>query len=416
MKYNSTIKGGKMEKIFDVHTHLNPVNLGAKGLKKIIGYHFLISEAVSCGSKVHLLDSASDKEWMKEFIPYLPYIKNSSSYWMAKTILKDLYELELEKLNLENWNEYDSVIKEKYEKEENWAWKILTEKCNIGKIFTSWGYPFDFKEPEGTKIFGRTYERIGFGIKENYSYLEKWEKILKGEVEVDKLKKYLKEEVKKVVEGPYHAIVFWVGRYVFRKVSDNEIKKILDEGDEEKIRENLSCFVFQTILDEILKYNKKPVVQIIIGAYVKEIQKIKYSRIIDITPSDVLYSYQKLFDEYCDLNFDILISSSIRSKELETIARMSPNVSLSGTWLHTMFAHDIKNIFSSRLDFVPIYKLNGFFSDAYCSEWVYGKLSLAKKCIEEVIEKKIKDGWLEGKKEEISNKLFWENPKRIYMK
>jgi len=38
---------GKMEKVFDVHTHLNPVELGAKGLRKIIGYHFLVSEAVS---------------------------------------------------------------------------------------------------------------------------------------------------------------------------------------------------------------------------------------------------------------------------------------------------------------------------------------------------------------------------------
>ncbi len=405
-----------MEKVFDVHTHLNPVELGAKGLRKIIGYHFLVSEAVSCGSKAHLLNSVSDEEWMREFIPYLPHIKNTSSYWMAKVILRDLYSLEIGDLNLENWKDFDRVIKEKYEKEENWEWKILKEKCRIGKIFTSRDYPENFKEPEGTEIFGRTYEKIGFGIKETASYLERWRKILKGEVEVDKLKKYLKEEVKKVIDGPFHAFVFWIGRYVFRKVGEKEMEKILKEGNEEKIRENLGCFVFQTILDEILKYKKRPVVQLIIGAYVREIPQIGYSRIIDITPSEILYSFQKVFDEYYEVNFDVLISSSIRSKELETIARMCPNVTLSGTWLHTMFANDVKNIFSSRLDFVPLYKLNGFFSDAYCSEWVYGKLALSKKCIEEVIEKKIEDGWIEGEKEEIMNKLFWENPYRIYLK
>lgn len=403
-----------MEKIFDVHTHLNPVKLRAGGLRGIVGYHFLVSEATGCGSKIYFMNNASDDEWMEEFIPYLPYIKNTSSYWMAKTILKDLYGLDIEKLTVKNWQEFDRAIKEKYEKEETWEWKILIEKCKIGKVFTSWDYPSDFKEPAGTEIFGRTYEKIDLGNKEGHDYLVFWREILKDDVSPANIKKYLKDEVKKVVEGPYHAFVFWTGRYTFREIGERELEKILNSGDKEKIKENFACFVFQTILEEIQKYKRKPTIQLIIGAYVKRVPETKYTRIIDITPSEILYSYQNLFDNFHNLKFDLLVSSTIRSKELDTIARMCPNVSLSGTWLHTMFANDIKNIFSERLDFVPIYKLTGFFSDAYNSEWVYGKLSLSKKCIEEVVEKKIRDGWIEGEKEEILNKLFWENPKRVY--
>jgi len=39
-------------------------------------------------------------------------------------------------------------------KGENWKWKILIEKCKIGKIFTSRDYLLDFKEPEGTFLEG----------------------------------------------------------------------------------------------------------------------------------------------------------------------------------------------------------------------------------------------------------------------
>jgi len=88
-------------------------------------------------------------------------------------------------------------------------------------------------------------------------------------VEIEKLKKYLAEEVKKVVDCSFHAFVFWHGKYVPREVSEKEMEKILNEKDEEAIRGNLSCFVFQTILDEILKYSRKPVIQLIIGAYLK---------------------------------------------------------------------------------------------------------------------------------------------------
>ncbi|MCM8784737.1 MAG: hypothetical protein NC827_06475 [Candidatus Omnitrophica bacterium] len=124
-----------------------------------------------------------------------------------------------------------------------------------------------------------------------------------------------------------------------------------------------------------------PVIQMIIGAHVSKVSSTNYIRIFDISNSDILYSYQKLFDIYNNLHFDILVSSSIRSRELDTIARMCPNVSLSGNWLHTMFYNQIKKIFSDRLEFIPYVKLSGFFSDAYSIEWLYGKLKILGKSL-----------------------------------
>ena len=45
-----------------------------------------------------------------------------------------------------------------------------------------------------------------------------------------------------------------------------------------------------------------------------------------------------------------------------------------------------------RLDKVPLNKQSGFFSDAYCMEWSYGKAYLVKKQLAEVLAAKIEQG------------------------
>jgi len=399
-----------MEKVFDVHTHLNPEDLGSKSLKGILNYHFVLSEMISCGCPIYKFKNLKDEEWMEIILPYLKKIKNTSTYWMIRRILQDLYEIDIEKLDEKNWELYDQKIREKY-KDSEWIWEVI-KKSNIHKIFTSRDFPLNHKE----EIFGRTYEKIPFGIREDLDYKEVWEKILNGKLNLDNLKKFLKDEVKKAYDLGVYAFVFWVGRYPFRNVSEAEVETCIEKNDKKNIREILSCFVFQFLLEKISLLENPPVIQMIIGAHVDRIPYTEYSRIFDISNSDILYSYQKVFDAYNNLHFDILVSSSIRSRELDTIARMCPNVTLTGNWLHTMFPNQIKKIFSDRLEFIPFVKLGGFFSDSYSVEWLYGKLVLVEKCIKEVVDERIKEGFLrEDHKNEILNSLFWENPYRIYI-
>jgi len=403
-----------MEKVFDVHTHLNPEDLGSKNLKGILGYHFLISELISCNCPIYKFHNMDDEKYMEIILPYLKKIKNTSTYWMVKRILQDLYELDIEELKEKNWKLYDQKIKEKY-KNSGWVWEII-KKSKTCKIFTSRDYSLNHKKDFDYEIFGRTYEKITFGITEDMDYMEVWKKNLNGKVNVDNLKNFLKDEVKKAYDMNVYAFVFWVGRYSFRNVSESELATCIKEDGKKDIKKILSCFVFQFLLEQISLLEKTPVIQMIIGAHVDRIPETDYSRIFDISNSDILYSYQKVFDIYNNLHFDILVSSSIRARELDTIARMCPNVTLTGNWLHTMFPNQIKKIFSDRLEFVPFVKLGGFFSDAYSVEWLYGKLVLVEKCIKEVIDEKIEEGfWKEDYRSEILNSLFWENPYRIYI-
>ncbi|MCM8804283.1 MAG: hypothetical protein NC833_03400 [Candidatus Omnitrophica bacterium] len=75
-----------------------------------------------------------------------------------------------------------------------------------------------------------------------------------------------------------------------------------------------SIYKFKNLNDrKFMELLLPPVIQMIIGAHVSKVSSTNYIRIFDISNSYILYSYQKLFD--------ILVSSSIRSRELDTIAR-----------------------------------------------------------------------------------------------
>src|SRR2546423_15513253 len=85
--------------ILDVHTHLVGGKLSARGLHDILLYHMVITDlyAAGCPSGARLTQYPSwpSKEEaearLREALPFLPHIRNTSSYWGVRLILADLY-------------------------------------------------------------------------------------------------------------------------------------------------------------------------------------------------------------------------------------------------------------------------------------------------------------------------------------
>lgn len=69
-----------------------------------------------------------------------------------------------------------------------------------------------------------------------------------------------------------------------------------------------------------------------------------------------------------------------------------PNFSLAGYWWHNFFPDIIRQVIAERLDMLPVNKQVGFFSDAYCVEWAYGKVLLVRKQLARVLADKIEQG------------------------
>src|ERR1044071_5796442 len=100
--------------LLDPHTHLVGGRLGARGLHDILLYHMVVSDLYSAGCPTgarltQFPDWPSEKEAharIQEALPFLPCIRNTSSYWGVRTILRDLYGWN-EEITRDNWRKLD---------------------------------------------------------------------------------------------------------------------------------------------------------------------------------------------------------------------------------------------------------------------------------------------------------------------
>ena len=89
------------------------------------------------------------------------------------------------------------------------------------------------------------------------------------------------------------------------------------------------------------------------------------------------------------LRFQCFLASRHANQSLCSLARELPNLSLAGYWWHNFFPDAIRQIIAERLDLLPLNKQIGFFSDAYCVEWTYGKAILVRKQLASVLAEKV---------------------------
>ncbi len=96
------------------------------------------------------------------------------------------------------------------------------------------------------------------------------------------------------------------------------------------------------------------------------------------------------------------------------MARELPNLSLAGYWWHNFFPDTIRQVMAERLDMLPVNKQVGFFSDAYCVEWVYGKARMVEKQLARVLAEKVLQGqYTRDDALEIARSILYESPQTL---
>ena len=105
--------------MLDTHTHLTAGRLGARGLHDILLYHMVVSDlyAAGCPSGARLTEfpgwptKEESHARLREAVPYLKHIQNTSGFWGVRTILRDLYDW-TEPVTSDNWKKLDDLIRE----------------------------------------------------------------------------------------------------------------------------------------------------------------------------------------------------------------------------------------------------------------------------------------------------------------
>ncbi|MBU4272015.1 MAG: hypothetical protein KKA28_09165 [Planctomycetes bacterium] len=421
--------------MFDAHTHLVGGRLGARGLHDILLYHMVISDlyAAGCPSGARLTQfpgwptQEEAHQRLAEAIPYLRFIQNTSCFWGMRLILQNLYDWR-EPITPDNWRRLDELIRERAD-DRAWWYSILdrlnirrtcTESARRGQgeddcrlqysiewcFFTrcQWG-EFDTALYELERVWGRPPEPpspIGGGQR------PATERTIRT---LDDVHAAMAHYVNNI---PYDLVISTATGVStdidYRVVSDAEMTAALSRrtqaGSAE--RDTYSSYINEAFLTALEKHGRQIVFQFSLGA--EPLPFETGSRLSQRTIGQVA----EMIARHSGLHFQCFLASRHANQSLCTLARELPNFSLIGYWWHSFFPDIIRQVIAERLDMLPVNKQVGFFSDAYCVEWTYGKALLARKQLARVLAEKIEQGqYTRNDALAIAKAILFETPQTL---
>ena len=410
----------------DVHTHLDSAHLSARGLHDIMLYHMVISDLYSagCPDGVRLSENPDEEEKTRRIeraIGYLECIKNTSCYWLMRTILSDLYGWE-EPVTLDNWRKLDERI-QMISSGSRWARQIL-DRANVTKAGTELSLRGDGSNDDVLfySLEWAFFTRNQWGVFDAplYELEYAWQfdspqrPLSVTILERLPVKKPLKtvSHVKEAMAHycrciPYNRVASIANHLStdidYRPVTDDQMQKALDLRDNAGQAELdvYASYLFELLLEELEKNDPDLLFIFSLGA-----EPLPFETDSRVNQSTIKQLAQ-IVARHPKIKFQCFLSSKHANQALCSLCRELPNLSLAGYWWHNFFPCTISQIIDERLDMLPINKQIGFFSDAYCLEWLYVKSKLVRSEITRALHNRIMRGqFTEASAIEIAGKLL----------
>src|SRR5438067_1668067 len=397
--------------VLDVHTHLVGGRLGARGLHDVLLYHMVISDLYSAGCQngarlTQFPDWPSQKEAherVEQAIPFLPHIRNTSSFWGVRTILRDLYGWR-EDITKDNWRKLDALIRERAD-DRAWHHSIL-DRLNIQRTGTElarrgkgedddrlqyaleWGFftrcqwgEFDTALYELERCWGRKPESpspIGSGAR------PKTERTIRSLPDLHAAVEHYVRSIPQVLSTATHLSTDINYRLVSEAGMEAALQQRGHAGAVE--RDTYASYVSEAFLTALELRRSEVVFQFSFGA-----EPLPYETGSRLSQQTIAQLAQ-MIGRHPKLRFQCFLASRHANQSLCTLARELPNLSLAGYWWHNFFPDVIRQVMAERLDMLPANRQIGFFSDAYCAEWSYAKAIIVRKQLAHVLAEKIEQG------------------------
>lgn len=420
--------------IIDIHTHIDTAHLSARGLHDILLYHMVISDLyhAGCPSGARLTEEPSEDEIedrIEEALPYLPYIRNTSSFWGVCLILKSLYGW-VRPITTDNWRDLHGLIQKK-SADPSWP-RLIMQRAAIAKACTElWRgrngvaddiFQFSLEWAFFTRSQWGQYDTALLELENVWNQDEPGAPL---PVTVDiaslNLKKRIKtlHDVKEAMKHyckkiPYNRIISVASHLstdiTYGTVSDAEMANALANRQQagEKERDVYSNYLFELFLTEFEKMKSPIVLQFSIGA-----EPLPYETGSKLK-ADTVSQLAMILHRHPEVEFQIYLASEHQNQALCTLTREFPNLSLAGYWWHNFFPSIIRKVIGERLDMVAANKQIGFFSDAYCMDWSYAKAIIVRKQLAEVLAGKIEqEQYTMEQALTIARQILYETPKNL---
>ena len=399
--------------VFDIHTHLIGGKLGARGLHDILLYHMGVTDlhGAGCPSGSRLTefpgwpDEAEAAHRIEEALPFLPMVQNTSTSWGTRMILRDLYQWD-EPVTVENWRRIDDQVRER-SNDRAWQRSIL-DNLNIRRTGTEImrrGEGEDDDRLQYSLEWG-FFTRCQWGEYDTALYeLERcWGRLPESPMPIGAGKRPVPDRTIESLEDVHAALEHYLEHIPYSDilatathfstdidyldVTENEMSDALRRRNVAGLAERnmYSSYINEIFLSGLERRADDIVFQFSLGA--EPLPHETGSRVSQNTIRQVA----EMIGRHPRLRFQCFLASRHANQSLCTMCRELPNLSVIGYWWHNFFPSIIEPVMSERLDMLPVNKQIGFFSDAYCLEWVYAKMIIVRKCMANVLAGKIDAG------------------------
>jgi len=393
----------------DIHSHIKASSPAAQSLTDIAYYHYIRTELKSAGVPADKIDIDNPSD--ADILPRLERITNTTTYWCLSRILRDLYDSPpLHEADLASLR--GKIIKTA--SDDCWTETVL-DRANVSKVFITADWSSGIPKKSDRLVPTLRVDSLvnEMHISKNLDRLN----------EVSGLTVFEAGDAKKAI---------WA---IFAKAAEAGVAGVsasfnpqvdFDEGDREgadrilslvllgqrpnrEDRKTLRSWMMRCVLEQCAEYGMP--FQLMIG--VKRPVANNYA--ISAFDPAMVTGYAEMFARHSNVRFDVFTSNETIAHELVVVARNFRNVFLSGYWWYLMFPSHIRKLIRERIEMLPMSKSCGFFSDAYCVEWVYGKSRLVRRELAFVLAQMIEEGYLTQETAlAVARHYLLENPKRMY--
>lgn len=394
----------------DAHTHLDARHLAARGLDDVLLYHMSVSDlyAAGCPSGARVAEDRSDAEArgrVEEALPYLAKTRNTFMAWGVRIILADLYDWH-EPIAPGNWRRLDDRIRECRD-DPAWPREIL-RRANVARVCTElWrGHDGSADDLLEYSLEWAFFSRTQWGQPDIPLYeLERtWNAAEAGQPIPVSFNRAaappLTRPIRRARDAD-EAVAHYCALIPYDRIlsTATHVSTDIDYSDPDAAamdaaiarrgqasdadRDVYASYITHRLLEELERHGDKIVFQFSLGA--EPLPHETSSRLEQRTIGQL----GRIVARYPRLRFSCYLSSRHGNQSLCTMARELPNFSLAGYWWHNFFPGAIRQVIEERLDMLPMNKQIGFFSDAYCVDWVYAKAKLVRLLLAEVLAAKV---------------------------
>jgi len=426
--------------MLDAHTHLVGGKLGARGLHDILLYHMVVSDLYGAGcpsgSRLSQYPLWPDREEaharLREAVPYLRHIRNTSMYWGVRIILADLYDWH-DEISEDNWLKLDALVRERADDK---AWqRAVIQRTGIQRICTEYARreARDDGELPDSDLLQYSLEwafftRSQWGEHDTALYeLERcWGRAPESPSPIGGVRPPA-ERVIRTLDDVHEAVDWYVGRIPAGEIlshathfsTDVDFQLIGDARMEEALKRRGSAGpperdIYASYINEaFLTAYEKRFGNTLLFQFSTAAEPLPFETASRISQR-TLGQLAEMIGRHPRMQFQCHVSSAHANQTLCTMCRELPNLSLAGFWWHNFFPSIMTRVMEERLDMLPLNRQVGFLSDAYCIEWTYAKSVLVKRLYAEVLAKKVALGMYDmDTAVDIAGALIYESAQRL---